>query len=427
MQYTSDVKQIQKCLVERAALEQELSLALNEEIGSGELGRRIRAAVRTCFEYLAGLKANNPALKQRIEAKEVSESFLFHTTPKTVEGVLAAETPLTVPQCGNLIRFYGEVIDACKGFDAEFNRERARQISWRYGGGGEAFRGFRDSNYVAKADTGSVWQKLETKKWSGGRIRVKAEDFFGKDVKQANPFYDLVPGQLFQSDELKRVHLGKKFGGVMAWKIEDTSTIGKIDRVFGLPYGADISGTTTDNMHFLTGWADVNKGDPLLMMLPLAAIVGEYHHSLLEVAGAMSLRKVIKYSIGFYTTLLPPLPSGKTPLDQRATILGILQKFEDDVRNKHILIHYRKNVIAGAFLAEPSEFEAFKRLGTVDIRLWPRFAKIASYPDENDIMALLSDEGLANAAFGSKRGALRSVNSPASLDMERARLARHGL
>jgi hypothetical protein len=206
----------------------------------------------------------------------------------------------------------------------------------------------------------------------------------------------------------------------MVWKIEDTSTIGKIDRVFGLPFGADISGTTTDNLYFLTGWADASKGDPLVMMLPLAAIIGEYHHALLEVAAAMSLRKVISYSIGFYSTLLPPLPGGIAPQAQRGDIIALLDKFDKDPRNQHVLLHYNKNnKIAGCFIGEGDELGAFKELGKVDMRLWPRFNSLPAYPPEDKIMGLLAEVGLANAALASRRGALRGGKESAEMEQKR--------
>jgi len=294
----------------------------------------------------------------------------------------------------------------------------------RYGGGGEAFRFKRDSNYVAQADRGSVWQKeefLEKNKKTpygfkgvgGGRIRTKAGTFFslpGTGGKVANPYYDIVPGNLFENETMKNLHVGKQTGGVMVWKITDSSTIGKIDRVFGLPYGADISGTTTDNLYFLSGWADVSKGDPLVMMLPLAAIVGEYHHSLLEVAAAMSLRKVVNYSIGFYSTLLPNLPSDVKPMSQRSAIEGLLKTAEEDTRNKHVLLYYGStSKIAGCYLAEGGDLGAFKKLATVDIRLWPKFKVFPPYPGEDNVMQLISESGLSNALLGSRRGALRST------------------
>lgn len=445
MLYTSDIPTIQKILVDRVALEQELAFNLAAEFSTGELHRRLQAAVTTAFKFLVSCSTSNTVVEQTVARLERENAFLFHTSKKTVTGVLESTAPLTPQQCGNLIRFYGEVIDSCASLSTFFTSERAKQIGWRYGGGGEAFKANTTPSHVAKADKGMVWQKTPTKKgtswqnvngaWtkvastaevSGGRIRVKAGEFFGKDTKTANPYYDLIPGGLFQNDELRRLNVGTKFGGVMVWKIEDTSTIGKIDRTFGLPYGADISGTTTDNLYFLTGWADISSGDPLLMMLPLAAIVGEYHHSLLEVAAAMTLRKVVNYSIGFYTTLMPKLPGGKTALDQRGTIQTILSAAENDLRNKHVLIHYnRTNQIAGCFLAEASEYDLFKKLGTIDISMWPRFNGMNSYPQEDDIMRLLSEVGLVNAALSSRRGALR--NDAAQAVSEAGRLARHGL
>jgi hypothetical protein len=429
MLYTSDLPTIQKCLVDRVAIEQDLALKLSAQFNTGDLHRRLQAAVRSSFQFLVDGAASNQELAAKIAELERGNQFLFHTTVKSVAGVLASTAPLTPEQCGNLIRFYGEVIDSCRSLTPFFTSERAKQIGWRYGGGGEAFKASRNPAYAAEADKGMVWQKTPTKKvnswqqtgdtWAkvpttavvgGGRIRVKANDFFGgRDAKVANPYYDLIPGTLFQNQPLHDLHVGQQSGGVMVWKIEDTSTIGKIDRTFGLPYGADISGTTTDNLYFLTGWADISSGDPLLMMLPLAAIVGEYHHSLLEVAAAMTLRKVINYSIGFYTTLMPKLPEGKAALEQRGVVQTILAAAENDPRNKHILLHYSKtNKIAGCFLAEPGEYDLFKKLGTIDISMWPRFNGMSSYPQEADIMRLLAEVGLVNAALGSRVSAFRN-------------------
>jgi len=474
VRYTTNMQEIQKFLVDRTAMEQELALALSKEFQSGDLFRRINIAVWASFIFLKNLK-KEPQLEAKINGLEQANGFLFHTDPKTVEGVLAYMDKgmrLSPEQCGNLIRFYGEVVEACGAMSIYWYKERMKQIAWRYGGGGEAFKAKQnmgrfkagDSTFVAQADKGMVWQKLEnpkqvawlprmvsdtTTEWhksegvglSGGRIRASEfKKVGGQKVKDdrwkselfkngANPYYDIIPGNLCQSPELKDVHVGKKFGGVMVWQIQDTSTIGKIDRTFGLPFGADISGTTTDNLYFLTGWADVSKGDPIVMMLPLAAIVGEYHHSLIEVAGAMTLRKVISYSIGFYSTLLPKLPEGVSPSSQRASIEGLLQQFEKDGRNQHILLHYneKNRSIAGCFIVEPADMAAFQKLATLDIRLWPKFNNMPPYPTEDKIMQLFAEVGLANAALASKRGALRSVGGVEAMNREQARLGRHGL
>jgi hypothetical protein len=451
MLYTRDKATITKFLQDRAALEQEIALGLSEFFKTGELHSKLNVAVWASFMFLSDLK-KELALKQKIDVLEGKNDFLFgFVSPKTVEGVLAFMDEgkrLTAEQAGNLIRFYGEVVEACADMSVYWRKQRAKQIGWRYGGGGEAFKASRNSSYVAMADRGSVWQKTESSlskvTWSvgkdgkytkqdggktivGGRVRVnnRSGEWSNHFAKGANPYYDLIPGNLFDNDTAKNLHIGKAGGGVMGWEITGKSTVGKIDRTFGLPYGADISGTTTDNLYFLTGWADVSKGDPLMMMLPLAAIVGEYHHSLLEVAAAMSLRKVIGYCIGMYSTLVPALPQDAKPFEQRTAITNLMKSKEDDVRNVHILVHYLNNQIAGAFIMEPSDMAGFKKLATIDIRLWPKFGKMPQFPSEEEIMKLLGEVGLVDSALMSRRGALR--NSSQQATMERQRLARHGL
>jgi hypothetical protein len=462
VKYTTDIQKIEDLLVGRTALEQDLALDVSKEFTKSDLFSRINVAVWAACSFLEGLKTE-PALVTTIKNCEKDNDFLFHSNPKNLAGVLSdfdKGLRLSPEYCADLIRFYGEVIEKCASFSIYWRKQRAKQIVWRYGGGGETFKASRDDNYVAKADKGMVWRRSATTykdptvkdakaepvmltQWRqgeggkdplwkksvvpapdepGGRIRTKDKKVLGEVFKKgANPYYDIIPGNLFQDEKLKKLHIGKKFGGVMNWKIEDTSTIGRIDRTFGLPYGADISGTTSDNLYFLTGWADASKGDPLVMMLPLAAIIGEYHHSLLEVAAAMSLRRVISYSIGFYSTLLPPLPQGVSANPQRGDIAALLDKFEKDPRNQHLLLHYNKNnEIAGCFIAEGADLDGFRKLGTVDIHLWPKFNSLPAYPPEDKIIGLLAEVGLANAAFAARGGALRGANAQA--DMERQRL-----
>ena len=529
MRYTNNPEEIKKILVGRTELEQKIALDLTDIFRTGVLFDKINAAVISAFEALKGLKERDPGLKMKIEEVEKSQDFLFDQGRNKVEYVLdtygkTGTRKLTPEQCGNLIRFYGEVVEAL-AFAHKFYwmQERMKQISWRYGGGGETFKAIRSiqdyeesqeylerrardpmakrkgwvqvpgeegkgqfwkkvesSNprdidppdqmkivreedvHVAEADQGTVWRKGQylfarpgTKdgkkvqvpksvaQWKdtsdqsghlswqksvvnapdagpGGRRRgeQKSHDkagkpldsYFGKKNEwKPNPFYDIIPGSLFINPEAQKLHIGKEHGGAMEWKMEETSTIGVIDRVFGLPYGADISGTTSDELYFLTGCADINSGDPVMKMLPLAVIVGEYHHSLLEVAAAMSLKRVINYQIGFYRTLLPPLPQGIPAQKQRVDIEQLLVRCETDSRNVHILLHYKSDKqIAGGFIAEDKgELDAFRKLGTVDIHLWPQFNKLPAYPPEDDIIQLLNSVGLGNALLQLRRKALR--------------------
>lgn len=164
MKYTTNIQKIDQMLVGRTALEQELALGLSKVFNTGDLYRRINIAVNASFLFLHDLKSELP-LKSTIENLERKNDYLFHANPKTIEGVLADRDKglwLTPEQCGNLIRFYGEVIEACASFSIYWRKQRAKQISWRYGGGGETFKASRDDNYVAQADKGSVWRKSPT-------------------------------------------------------------------------------------------------------------------------------------------------------------------------------------------------------------------------------------------------------------------------
>jgi len=117
--------------------------------------------------------------------------------------------------------------------------------------------------------------------------------------------------------------------GITLFKLLQWSTIKKIDTLYGLPEGADISGTTCDHLFGIyhtiylmeTGRSTpksikfsmgsnpadldyINDRKPLIILLPLVQMIREYHHSLLESAAALSLNDMIDYKIGFYSSLL---------------------------------------------------------------------------------------------------------------------------
>jgi hypothetical protein len=131
------------------------------------------------------------------------------------------------------------------------------------------------------------------------------------------------------------------------------SNVLKIDRLFGLIVGADISGTTADTVYAV----EVLGRDILsatYYMLPLATIVCNNHHALLEVALALSLNGVIDYNIGFYTSLLPK--AVKTIPPELTGIDGILQTAENRFKNQRLVTFYNAhNELAGGFLLTDDE------------------------------------------------------------------------
>lgn len=131
------------------------------------------------------------------------------------------------------------------------------------------------------------------------------------------------------------------------------SNVLKIDRLFGLIVGADISGTTADTV-FAVEVLGRDIVSAAYYMLPLATIVYNNHHALLEVALALSLNGVIDYRIGFYTSLLPK--NVKTIPPELTGIDGILQTAENRFKNQRLVTFYNaQNELAGGFLLSDDE------------------------------------------------------------------------
>lgn len=164
--------------------------------------------------------------------------------------------------------------------------------------------------------------------------------------------------------------------------LEYNSIVRAIDRTFGLPEGADISGTTADSifgmeavMH-LSGkgqesigtkkdegefqvkeeyWSEHYKasgGYPgYVILLPLITMVKHGHHALLECALTFMLTGYIDaYHIGYYTTLWPKGSAGSGKLWE------ILEKWEDSKSNPRILIERDEDgFVTGGWLFETGE------------------------------------------------------------------------
>lgn len=114
--------------------------------------------------------------------------------------------------------------------------------------------------------------------------------------------------------------------GISRYRLEPKSTVRKIDLVFGLPEGADISGTTADSIFFMehVGAFLTSIGappgviaslGPVVQLLAPATMVAIAHHTLLETALTLTINGYMTYSIGFYTTLMPhdSLTTGISP------------------------------------------------------------------------------------------------------------------
>ena len=185
-------------------------------------------------------------------------------------------------------------------------------------------------------------------------------------------------------------------GGISVSTLKETSTVLKINRVFGLMDAADISGTTTDSIFFIRRYAKLFQqqfnrypglagalDDPIYHLLALATLVAGGHHSLLESAISLTLNRHITgivYKIGFYTSLLP----GNSVHAAKGAIFGKLSSAEYNIRNRLMLAYYDGPQPRGCYLyaKQGKERFDFMRLAKADTfllnsfrqfgDLWPR-------------------------------------------------------
>jgi hypothetical protein len=220
-----------------------------------------------------------------------------------------------------------------------------------------------------------VWGK-DMKTQAAGRHRWEADSKLGKQVRKQAP----VLAQTGQGGPWQ-VHsfLKSQEGGIQRFMLADTSTLNKIDRVYGLVQGADISGTTTDSIYFIRRFGGAALG-PVYQLLPLATIVAGAHHSVLEVALSLSLNRIVDYHIGFYTSLMPAGAGAGAGEIRRA-----LAAAESSPMNRHMLVYYHAaGLVAGCFLFDGQDLWGFRNFSNGHSTLG-RFTVMPPWPLERDI------------------------------------------
>ena len=274
---------------------------------------------------------------------------------------------LTASQCSDIIRLYGAVAEKW-GAAPGLTGGQLDTLKERYRPGGKMVWGAH-ARVRAKPAQGAI--PGEHKQWQ------MPAAVHGIDFKQAGKgqVKEMLP------DQRRSIN------------VTVFSTVKKVDNAFGLPLGADISGTTADSMFFVERFARRCriKYDPIYQLLALATLVAARHHALLEVALTMTLNKIITYSIGFYSTLLPP---GSTHT-ARAAIDGVFKEHERHDWNEHILAyfdqHHRR---VGGYLFEGGEIDRFKKLATTGPDFMWLFTTMPPFPTKGRIRMMMGSKGL---------------------------------
>jgi hypothetical protein len=233
---------------------------------------------------------------------------------------------LTPSDCSDLIRLIGAWVE--KGGLIGAGAGGTTNTAWENNlhTGASIKEAYRPGVHTDKVSTENVWGD-------------KKERF--KDVAVARR--DRGPGRPIEDHIRPYMRDPNAFSGMGGTPAEpqkgkrpqNESSVLKLDRLFGLIQACDISGTTADTMFALEAWGG-SYLTATYYMLPLATIVHNNHHSLIEVALAMSLNGIISYEVGFYSTLLP---KGRVPKEMEG-IDRTLAAAEHNVRNRHFVAYY---------------------------------------------------------------------------------------
>ena len=344
---------------------------------------------------------------------------------------------LNATACSNLIRFYGEVIEAGAGSgpDSTALQNMLKLLETR-------MKGYQ-------VGPSQAWDKKQERgRVSASPNRLEFGDFREKDddLKQRQ---QLISDFNARKSETER-RLANLKGGISLWVQTPKDLTAKMDKAFGLAHGATISGTTTDTVFFLNrmslvdrylgvdvsyskpipGWlknlynpavgpAKSGHGtlsvakcnvviDPVFYLVPFATIVSKGHHTTLEVALPLVLNGIIKYNIGSYSTLFPD--RGQRKAVEGTVIKGVLREFDTRAAKNKILVYYDKpNKYGGYITFKEKDAGVWDKVAQAGKELMNTFSTFNEFPTKKQIASLhpminrlLYSEGYKTAVKGTK-------------------------
>ena len=313
--------------------------------------------------------------------------------PKTGAGlynVWKRRNTWTASECADLLRLFGTVIEKTKIGD-NLPDERAQH------GVGDG----RAEHAAARVGGDPRFKNITD--GTPGRAREKAFDFKTQAVTKPPPPNYVKAGHTDAGRKvIQQAKMGDPFWGIGPFRLLPQSTIRKIDIAFGLPEGADISGTTADSIFGIgraVKFADsaqlaLGGGVPvaLLKLLPLVSMIAQGHHTIVESAAVLTLNGLIDYTIGFYTTLLPSSEKVGTN-DQLGQLRKLTAAAEANSFNVPLLGFYdeKRRVYAGYLFNrnDRGEMKKFREIATVSEDFLERFRSIGGLVTSTDLHRIL--------------------------------------
>lgn len=188
----------------------------------------------------------------------------------------------------------------------------------------------------------------------------------------------------------KRVQDG--FSGITNISLTEKSTVKKVDCAYGLAEGCDISGTTADSIFFfdhvntfINGLPETITTDklPIIQLFPMATMGSQGHHTVLECALTLTQNGIIKYRVGFYSTLMPEGSSNES-------LRKLFSKYESDPRNIQMLCWWDEfgTKLGGVRFDKPWEVELLKRGSLAEPSMLKDFKSLGPKASKKQLLAL---------------------------------------
>lgn len=301
----------------------------------------------------------------------------FGPTPEGLRHLLKKSSAWTMEDCGSLIRLYAKFVK----------------------GGGDQIRSnvkqHHDQIRSARAFDRNQRDRVETK-----RTKEREPAQVAAARRKVVELLSLQGGTKSDSDRNASM-------GMRRWTLLGGSAVRKIDIVFGLAGGGDISGTTAGTTFFIEHVSDffkqaehglhmTDREMQFVRLLPLATIAAQGHHTLLEVAYALTVeasyrliakpggrtaiknKSPITYTIGTYSSLLP-LGFSRDKHPFTVEIENLLTGFEGRPGNHRMICWHTKGMLKGLLFKggsheERSYFEKMAKIDHVFTSAVPCFA-----------------------------------------------------
>lgn len=228
--------------------------------------------------------------------------------------------------------------------------------------------------------------------------------------------------------ELRKLLINHKDGALTKYRLKPESSIGKMNRLFGLPGGADISGTFVNNMwavkylvesleefNFLTpnnlALSVRDQPETLIWMGFLAAMVGQFHHTFNEVAIVLAIKGMISYQAGHYNSIFALGSTLESGLDL-STLIQLIEEAKVTVRDSFFFEDKFGSICRFQFSqSERVTSELIKRFTTITAKSYSDILRLpGGFLSQHDLKQFLMSQCERNTTI--KKGTPMSLFNP---------------